>query len=85
MDEKQIETELMQRLSDRKYICRADIQNREALEQNFREKFEELNQIQLTDNEFEGLLEQIVNANVFQAYQSLREHNRLVSVKFCGA
>jgi type I restriction enzyme, R subunit len=40
--ESQIEHDLIKKLSDLKYTYRPDIRDREALEQNFRNKFEAL-------------------------------------------
>ncbi|MEW6086074.1 MAG: type I restriction endonuclease subunit R [Chloroflexota bacterium] len=63
-------------LSDLKYIYRPDIRDRAALEKNFREKFEALNRVTLTDGEFMRLLEQMVTRDVFEASRNLREkHN----------
>ncbi len=59
--ENQIEQRLIGKLSDLKYIYRKDIRDREALEQNFREKFEALNRVRLTDAEFSRLLERIIS------------------------
>ncbi len=73
MQEKQIEKDLIKKLQDLKYTYRDDIRDRAALERNFREKFEALNKVQLTDNEFSRLLEQIVTKDVFIAAQTLRE------------
>jgi type I restriction enzyme R subunit len=75
MIEQHIEQTLITKLSDLKYIYRPDIRDRAALEQNFREKFQELNRVRLTDNEFERLLEQIITPNVFMAARTLRERN----------
>lgn len=63
-------------LSDLKYIYRPDIRDRAALEKNFREKFEALNRVTLTDGEFTRLLDQMVTRDVFEASRNLREkHN----------
>ena len=43
--ENQIEQELIAKLTDLKYSYRPDIRDREALEQNFRAKFEALNRV----------------------------------------
>ena len=43
-----------------KYEYRPDITNRATLEANFREKFEALNRVRLTDSEFARLLDEIV-------------------------
>jgi type I restriction enzyme, R subunit len=48
----QIEYGLMGRLQGLKYDYRRDITNRATLERNFREKFEALNRVTLTDSEF---------------------------------
>ncbi len=48
-----------------KYEYRAGIRDRATLEQNFREKFQQLNRVNLTDSEFARLLDQIVTPNVF--------------------
>ena len=60
MTEQQIEQELIEKLRDLKYVYRQDIRDRASLESNFREKFEALNRVRLTDGEFSRLLEQIV-------------------------
>ncbi len=73
--EAQIEDALIAKLSDLKYSYRADIRNRDALEQNFRQKFEALNRVHLTDGEFARLLEQIITPDVFAAAQRLRSRN----------
>ncbi|MEE9356427.1 MAG: type I restriction endonuclease [Methylococcaceae bacterium] len=73
--ENQIEQDLIDKLTDLKYTYREDIRDREALEQNFREKFETLNRVHLTDSEFARLRDEIVNADVFTAAKTLRERN----------
>ena len=73
--ESQIEQTLIAKLTDLKYTYREDIRDREALEKNFREKFEALNRVTLTDNEFSRLLESIVSPDVFTAARTLREIN----------
>jgi type I restriction enzyme R subunit len=73
MVEQEIENILIQKLTDLKYIYRSDIHDRLALEKNFREKFEELNYVHLTDNEFQRLLEQIIVPDVYVASRILRE------------
>ena len=50
--EKDIEDKLIQKLEDLKYNYRPDIRDRNTLDNNFRKKFEELNRVNLTDNEF---------------------------------
>ena len=73
--ESQIEEELISRLSDLKYIYRKDIRDKNALEQNFRQKFEALNKVHLTDSEFERLREEIIEPDVFESSKRLRERN----------
>lgn len=91
MTEQQIEQELIKKLgelkpvyragfetlSDLKYTYRPDIRDRAALEKNFREKFEALNRVTLTDGEFTRLLEQMVTRDVFEASRNLREKHSL--------
>lgn len=71
--ENQIELNLIEQLKGLKYIHRPDIVDRKTLEQNFKAKFEELNRIHLTDNEFLRLREEIINSDVFAASKLLRE------------
>lgn len=73
--ERQLEEELIAKLKDLKYEYRTDIRDRAALEQNFREKFQALNHVQLTDGEFKRLLEDIVTPDVFTAAHTLRNRN----------
>ena len=73
--EKQIEDALIQKLKDLKYNYRADICDRETLEQNFRQHFETLNHVHLSDGEFDRLLKHIINEDVFAAAKILRERN----------
>ncbi|MDR2232451.1 MAG: DEAD/DEAH box helicase family protein, partial [Tannerella sp.] len=73
--ESQIEDRLIEKLQDLKYAYRPDIRDRDALERNFREKFETLNRVRLTDSEFSRLLEEVVNPDVFVSSKKLREQN----------
>ena len=73
--EQQIEEALITKLKDLKYTYREDIRDRVSLEQNFREKFETLNRVNLTDAEFARLRDEIVNPDVFTAAKTLRERN----------
>jgi type I restriction enzyme, R subunit len=75
MTEQIIEQALIEKLGDLKYIYRPDIRDRTTLEQNFREKFESLNRVHLTDGEFSRLLDQIVTPDVFAAARHLRDRN----------
>lgn len=75
--EAQIENDLIAKLKELKYEYRRDIQDRFALERNFRRKFEELNRVALSDSEFTRLLEKIVSPNVFAAAKSLRARDTI--------
>lgn len=70
--EANIEERLITKLTDLKYTYRDDIRDRAALERNFREKFEALNRVHLSDSEFERLLEEIINPDIFTSSKSLR-------------
>lgn len=71
--EQQIEEALISKLEDLKYTYRRDIRDKASLEKNFREKFEALNYVKLTDAEFARLRDEIVTADVFTAAKTLRE------------
>lgn len=73
--EQQIEEALITKLKDLKYTYREDIRDKVTLEKNFREKFEALNCVSLTDSEFARLRDEIINADVFTAAKTLRERN----------
>jgi len=73
--ESTIEQELIAKLGELKYKLRPDIRDRAAMERNFREKFEALNRVSLTDTEFQRLLEEIVTPDVFKAAHTLRHRN----------
>lgn len=75
MTEQEIEQLLIEKLGDLKYTYCPDIRDRARLEQNFREKFEALNRVHLTDSEFHRLLEEIMTPDVFAAARHLRERN----------
>ena len=73
--EEQIEYGFIGKLQGLKYENRADIRDRAALERNFREKFEALNRVHLTDGEFARLLDEIVTPDAFTAAKTLRTIN----------
>lgn len=74
--ERQIEEQFIQKLSSElKYTYREDITDRDSLEQNFRDKFERLNRCHLSDSEFNRLLEEIIDSDVFASAKRLREIN----------
>ena len=74
LKESEIEKNLINKLEELKYSYRPDIRDKAALEQNFREKFEALNRVRLTDAEFARLRDEIINADVFQAAKTLRDY-----------
>jgi hypothetical protein len=73
--ERQLEDQFIEKLQGLKYEYRADIRDRAALEKNFRDKFESLNHVHLTDGEFQRLLEEIVTPDVFTAAHTLRNRS----------
>jgi type I restriction enzyme R subunit len=75
VSESEIEYGFISRFTDLKYVYRSDIRNRKALEENFRKKFEALNRVNLSDNEFSHLREEIINPDVFVASKILRQTN----------
>jgi type I restriction enzyme, R subunit len=76
--ESQLENDLVTKLRNLKYDYRPDIRDRASLEQNFREKFEALNRVRLSDVEFARLLDEIVTPDVFTAARTLRERNSFI-------
>lgn len=73
--EADLEAHLVEKLVGLKYTHRPDIRDRASLEQNFREHFQALNRVTLTDGEFKRLLDEIVTPDVFAAATRLREIN----------
>ena len=73
--ERALEEELISKLKELKYSYREDIRDRASLEANFREKFQQLNRVNLTNEEFQRLLEEIVTPDVYTAAQTLRSRN----------
>jgi hypothetical protein len=73
--ERNLEEALVSKLKYLKYEYRPDIRDRAALERNFREKFEALNRVRLTDSEFTRLIDEIITPDVFMAARILRERN----------
>ncbi len=67
-----IEDSFIDSLKKLGYTYRGDIKDKKSLEDNFREKFNQLNQVKLTDKEFEKLLSEIVNKDVFTNSKTLR-------------
>ncbi|MFH1135461.1 MAG: type I restriction endonuclease subunit R [Pseudomonadota bacterium] len=75
MTEQELEQALIGKLTDLKYTHRPDIRDRAALEGNFRNHFQALNRVRLTDGEFKRLLDEIITPDVFTAATLLREIN----------
>lgn len=73
--EEHIEYGFIGKLQNLKYEYRDDIRDRAALEKNFREKFNALNRVKLTDSEFARLLDEIVTPDVYTAAKALRSVN----------
>lgn len=76
--EKQIELDFIQKLQDLKYTYREDIKDKASLEANFREHFERLNRVKLSDAEFTRLRDSIITEDVFAAAKILREINTFI-------
>ena len=66
---------MVNKLKELKYPYRPEFNNRSALENNFRVKFEELNRVKLTDGEFACLLDEIITTDVFVAAKILGNIN----------
>jgi len=76
--EAQLEQQFLEKLQEMKYIYRSDIRDLNSLEKNFREKFERLNFVSLSDDEFRKLLLENVTSDVFTASKRLREKQTFV-------
>lgn len=73
--EREIEAGFIEKLRNLKYIYREDIRDKASLEANFKEHFERLNRVKLSNSEFERLRDSIITADVFTAARTLREIN----------
>jgi type I restriction enzyme R subunit len=76
--EAQIEENFIRKLTDLKYIYREDIRDKNALHNNFRQKFQELNQVHLSDAEFARLMDSIITSDVFTSAKILRTKNTFI-------
>ena len=76
--EAQLEQQFLTKLQDLKYTYRSDIRDLDALEKNFRQKFERLNFVSLSDDEFRKLLQENITSDVFTASKRLRERQTFV-------
>lgn len=75
ISESVLEQQFIGTLEGLKYAIRDDIRDRDALHRNFREKFEALNRVRLTNKEFDRLLQQTITPDVFVASRNLRDTN----------
>lgn len=75
LNEQAIENAFIAKLRDLKYTHRPDIRDRATLEANFRQKFEALNRVRLTDGEFQRLLDELITPDVFTAARVIRQIN----------
>jgi len=73
--ERRIEESLINKLKDLKYTYRDDIRDKVSLEENFKEHFQRLNKVNLSDSEFARLRDEIIISDVFTAAKTLREIN----------
>lgn len=76
--EAQLEQQFLEKLQDLKYTYRSDIRDLDALKRNFRQKFERLNFVSLSEDEFRKLLEENITSDVFTAAKHLREKQTFV-------
>ena len=76
--EADIEYGFVGKLQDLKYTYRKDIRDKNALELNFRQKFESLNRVKLTNTEFDKLLTEIINPDVFKTSNRLRKKSTFI-------
>lgn len=73
LKERQLEKSLIKQLKVLIYIFRPDIVDRRTHEQNFKTKFEALNRVRLSDNEFLRLREEIIEPDLLKASNLLLE------------
>ncbi len=76
--EQDIEADFIEKLKSLKYTHCPEIRDRASLEANFRQKFQTLNRVTLTDAEFARLLDDLVSPDVFKASVRLREKNDFI-------
>ncbi len=73
--EQKIEQDLIKKLEALGYQYNQNIRNQTALNANFRQKFNKLNGVNLSDVEFNRLMESIVSPDIFASSQTLRQVN----------
>ncbi len=76
--EAQLEQQFIEKLEELKYTYRSDIHDLDTLEKNFRQKFERLNFVTLSDDEFHKLLQENITSDVYTASKHLREKQTFV-------
>lgn len=76
--ESQIEQHFIRHLEGLGYAYCKDIKDRASLEANFRNKFEALNNVRLTDGEFERLMGNIISSDVYKASKTLRDKVEII-------
>ncbi len=76
--ESQIEQHFIRHLEGLGYKYCKDIKDRASLEANFRNKFEALNNVRLTDGEFERLMGNIISSDVYKASKTLRDKVEII-------
>ena len=76
--EREIEESLVAKLRELKYEYRDDIRSRATLEANFREKFDVLIRVTLTDGEFRRILDEIVTPDAYKAASLLRNRETFI-------
>lgn len=78
INEQKIEYGFIGELQGLKYVYRDDIRDRHTLEHNFRQKFEALNRVHLSDSEFQRLKDEIINPDVFISSKMLRTNSTFI-------
>ncbi len=76
--EQAIEDAFIEKLRGLKYNFRPDINDRASWNKNFRDKFEALNRVRLTDGEFQRLLDELITPDVFLNAVRLREKSDFI-------
>lgn len=83
MSEKDLQQQFLARLADLNYTVRPGLHQRPSLEANFRQKFEALNGVKITTDEFARLLAEIVTPDVYAAAHTLCQRQRPVTPVSC--
>lgn len=75
--ETMLEDELIELIQDNNFIYAQDINTIEKLERNFKKQIEKLNNIELTENEFNNLLKELMTKNTIKTFNKLRNKHPL--------